>query len=60
VEWEKIGVGLIAVVAIFFFFPGVLKATKDTRKGSTQEWKGFLLPIGLVILFVVFLIMSVR
>lgn len=60
-EWEKIGVGIIAIAAIVIFFPAIFKGGKEKKqKASKQDWMGALIPIGLVVLFVVFLIMSVR
>ena len=58
--WEKIGVLILAGLLIVFWGPGALRAAKNAPKGTAADWKGFLIPILLVVLFVIFLIMSVR
>jgi hypothetical protein len=58
--WEKIGVLIIAGVFLLFFAPRALRAAKNSPKATASDWKAFAIPIILVILFVVFLIMSVR
>lgn len=52
-------VGVIAVM-IFFMFRGGFKATLEASSKAPKDWPGFLLPIGLVILFVILLIAMVR
>ena len=56
--WEKIGVLILAGLLIVFWGPGALRAAKNAPKGTAADWKGFLIPILLVVL--IFLIMSVR
>ena len=58
--WEQILVGIAAVVILFFFWPGVKVALQKSREAENPDWKGALLPIGLVILFVILLIMLAR
>lgn len=52
-------VGIIAAT-IFFFFRGGFKATLEESSKAPKDWPGFLLPIGLVVLFVILLIAMVR
>jgi len=58
--WEKIGVLVLAAVLLIFWGPRALRAAKNSPKGTAEDWKGFLIPILLVVLFVFVLIMSVR
>jgi hypothetical protein len=58
--WEKIGVLILAGLLIVFWGPRALRAAKSAPKGTAEDWKGFLIPILLVVLFVILLIMSVR
>ncbi|MFO7604170.1 MAG: hypothetical protein R6X06_10200 [Gammaproteobacteria bacterium] len=58
--WEKIGTAVLLVAMLIFIFPRMRHALKHSPKGSASDWKGFLLPLAGVILFVVFLIMMVR
>lgn len=58
--WEKIGVLILAAVLIIFWGPSALRAARNAPKGTAEDWKGFLIPIVLVVLFVILLIMSVR
>lgn len=58
--WEKIGVLVLAAVLIIFWGPSALRAARNAPKGTAEDWKGFLIPILLVVAFVILLIMSVR
>lgn len=58
--WQQIGLGLIAAAALIFLLPAALRTQKRDRKASSEEWKGFLIPIAVVILFVILLILLVR
>jgi hypothetical protein len=58
--WEKIGVLVLAGLLIVFWGPRALRAAKNSPKGTTEDWKSFLIPMLLVVLFIILLIMSVR
>ena len=58
--WEQLLLGLFALLIIFWFGPGAKRALTESRKAEPGEWKGVLIPIALVVLFVIFLISSVR
>ncbi len=53
--WETILIGLIALLAIFWFSPGI-KAAIERGKQVKADWAAVLIPLGLVALFVAFLI----
>ncbi len=57
--WEIIGLGALAIFVIFWFRPG-MKAALEQSKTAEQDWKGALIPLGLVVLFVILLIAVVR
>ena len=54
--WEAVLVGVLALILLFLFVPGLRKMVKESPKGTAEDWKGLLFPIGLVVLFVVVLI----
>ena len=56
---EAILLGVLAVLVVFWFRPGI-RATLEESKRAEKDWKGALLPIGVVVLFVIFLIALVR
>lgn len=58
--WEKIGTAILLGAMLIFIFPRMRHALNNSPKGSSEDWKGFLLPIGLVILFVILLILMVK
>lgn len=58
--WEQILTALVIVAILFFFGPGAKKALEDSKKVENPDWKGALLPIGIVILFVILLIAVMR
>ena len=47
--------GALAVGLLFLFRPGVKAALEQSRQAE-KDWKGALIPIGLVVLFVILLI----
>ena len=56
--WEMILIGLIGLVVVFLFFPGMKRVFAESEKAE-KDWPGFLIPIGAVIMFVVLLVMVV-
>lgn len=55
--WEQILLGIAACAIAFFFWPGVKRTLEQSRQAENPDWRGALLPIGIVILFVIALIM---
>lgn len=53
--WEKILLGIFAVVLVVWLFPG-LKASLQSSEERPKDWKAVLVPLVLVILFVLLLI----
>ncbi len=56
--WEKVVIGIFMVVLLFWFLPRV-KPQLEQDRNAPKDWIGVLIPVGLVALFVVFLISSV-
>ncbi len=55
--WEQLALGAVALLVIFWFRPGIKAALQKSEQAET-DWPGLLLPIAAVILFVVFLTMT--
>lgn len=58
--WEKVLLGVGAILIVLWFRPGIKAIWKRSQEAEDKDWKGLLLPIGMVILFVFLLIMMVR
>lgn len=56
--WEQVLLGIFAVLILLWFGPGAKRAIEQSRNAE-KDWRGVLIPIALVILFVLFLISSV-
>lgn len=59
-DWLKIGSAVFLVAMLVFIFPRMRHAMKNSPKGTAKDWMGYLFPLGFVVLFVAFLVMSVR
>ncbi len=57
--WETLLIGLTALLAIFWFAPGI-KAASERAGQAKADWASALIPLGLVALFVAFLIFASR
>lgn len=55
-SWEAILLGIVAVVFVIWMFPGVKQRMQNSPKGSAEDWKGLIVPLLLVVVFVMFLI----
>lgn len=53
--WENLLMGVMVLGIIFWMKPGI-KSSFQISKNAESDWMGLLLPIGFVIIFVVFLI----
>ncbi len=54
--WEQVVLGILVVLVLLWFFPGVKRMLEQSREAEEKDWKGLLLPLGAVILFVLLLI----
>jgi hypothetical protein len=55
-DWEKIAVAALMVGVMIFVYPRMHRAMKNAPKGEKKDWMGLLMIIGVVVLFVLFLI----
>lgn len=59
-SFEQILVGILAIIVLFLFWPGAKAAMKKSREAENPDWTGALIPVGIVVLFVIFLVMLAR
>lgn len=53
--WEKLLLGVLAVGLILLVRPGLKQALAQSQEAE-KDWKGLLIPLALVVLFVLLLI----
>lgn len=58
--WEQLLIGMLLVLLLLWFGPGLRGALKQSREAKERDWAGVLLPIGFVVLLVLLLIGLVR
>ncbi|KAF0191510.1 MAG: hypothetical protein FD165_1844 [Gammaproteobacteria bacterium] len=58
--WEKILLGAAALLVLVWFMPGIKAAGTRSRQAGPRNWRGVLIPLGLVVLVVILLIALVR
>ena len=58
--WEQILLGMAAFAILFFFWPGAKRALEQSKEAENPDWKGALIPIGVVVLFVILLIVMAK
>ena len=58
--FEQILVGILAVGVLFLFWPGAKAALQKSRGAENPDWASALVPIGIVALFIVFLVFLAR
>ena len=59
-DWLQIGSAVFMGAMLIYIFPRMRHALKNSPKGTMKDWLGYIFPLGFVVLFVAFLIMSVR
>lgn len=59
-DWMKILSAVFLGMMLIFLFPRAKAMLQNSPKGTSDDWKGFIIPILLVVGFVILLIMSVR
>ncbi|NOY63028.1 MAG: hypothetical protein GXP10_07750 [Gammaproteobacteria bacterium] len=57
--WEKIAIGIVVLVLLLWWRPGMKAMFEQSRQAENKDWKGVLIPVGLVVLFVIFLLSTV-
>ncbi len=56
--WENLLMGIMVIGVILWMRPGI-KASMQESRGAKHDWMGVLVPIGFVIIFIVFLVAMV-
>lgn len=54
-DWMKILSAVLLIGMLIFIFPMMRSAVKNSPKGSFEDWKGFIIPVAGVALFVALL-----
>ncbi len=54
--WEKILTGILVLIVLLWFRPGIKAIFEQSQQAQEKDWRGVLIPIGLVVLFVIFLL----
>ena len=54
--WEKVLTGILVLLVLLWFRPGLKTFFAQSQQAGTKDWQGVLIPIGLVVLFVIFLL----
>jgi hypothetical protein len=57
--WETILLGLVVLFVILWFRPGIKAAFQHAARVEEKDWRGFLLPLAVVVLFVILLLAMV-
>jgi hypothetical protein len=55
--WEALLVGALVVLLLLWLGPGVRKTLARRPQASAADWRGLLLPLGMVGLFVLLLVL---
>ena len=53
--WEQVLIGVFALLVLMWFLPGI-KPMLERSKEAEKDWAGLLIPVGLVVAFIIFLI----
>ncbi len=53
--WEKVVVAILAIGLVIWLYPS-LKQSLERSKEVEKDWKGVLIPLGMVVAFVIFLL----
>lgn len=55
-DWMQIASALALGMFVIFLFPRAKDAMKNSPKGSSSDWMGFIIPIVGIMLFILLLI----
>ena len=55
-DWLKIASAIFLIAMFFFILPSARRMVKNSPKGSTSDWMGFIVPMAAVVLFIILLI----
>lgn len=55
-DWFKISAAILLVAMFFMILPTAKRMVKESPKGSSSDWMGFIIPIVAIVLFIALLI----
>jgi len=55
-DWLKIASVALLVAMFFVILPSTKRMVKESPKGTSSDWMGFVIPMVVVVLFIVLLI----
>jgi len=55
-DWIQIGSALMLGAMLFMIFPRAKAAIKQSPKGTSSDWMGFIVPMTAVVIFIFLLI----
>ena len=58
--WEQLLLGIGTVIILLLFWPGAKKAMEQSKQAENPDWRGALVPVFIVVLFVIMLIVLAR
>ena len=58
--WEKVLTGVLALLVLLWFRPGIKHALEESREAEKKDWQALIIPIGFVMLVVIGLIALTR
>ncbi len=58
--WQLLLLGAVLLVVLLWLGPGFRATLERSRQARERDWRGFLLPIVFVVLFVVLLVLLTR
>ncbi len=57
--WMQIGSAILLVAMLVILIPRAKHMLKESPEGTTSQWVSFLIPVGIVVLFVLLLMQMV-
>ncbi len=54
-DWLQIGSAIMMIALLALIYPRMREAVKTAPKGSSEDWKGFIIPVAGVALFIALL-----
>jgi hypothetical protein len=55
-DWLKIASAVFLIAMFFMILPSAKNMVKNSPKGSSSDWMGFIVPMAVVVLFIILLI----
>ena len=58
-DWMKIASALFILAMLIFLYPRMKHAVKNSPKGTTKDWMGYVIPLVAITGFIILLIQMV-